>query len=64
MDTKKWWESKTIWVQIIAVVFALGAQFKWWPTDLTQDQIVSGVMALVAVVTVVLRFFTTKSISS
>lgn len=61
-QTKKWWTSRTIWVQIIAVLFALGAGFEWWPKDITQEEVVAAVMGIVAVVTFILRLRTTETI--
>jgi protein-S-isoprenylcysteine O-methyltransferase Ste14 len=62
-DTKPWWQSRTIWVNVIASIFAVLAMFHvGLPADLTQDQIVTGIMTVVAIVNVVLRLVTHKPI--
>lgn len=61
-DTKYWWASKTIWVQVVAFIFAIGAQFEWWPTDITQEDVILTIMAAVTVVTFLLRLRTTEAI--
>lgn len=62
--SKPWWQSKTIWVQVIAFIFAIGAGKAWWPADLTQESVLAWVMGAVAFVNVVLRFVTKSTIGS
>ena len=49
MDTKVWWSSKTIWVNIVAGVAAIAAGFgiDLGLTAEVQSQVVVGVMAAV-----------------
>jgi len=61
--SKNWWESKTIWTQVIAMAFALGSGLKWWPQDLDQTQVMAAVMGVVGVITIVFRFMTHKPIA-
>lgn len=62
-DTKNWWQSRTIWLQIVAAIFALLGAFGLLPADLDQEQVVSVIMALVAGVTIVLRFKASHAIA-
>lgn len=62
-DTKTWWQSRTVWVNIVATVFALLAAFKLAPAGLDQEAVVTSIMALVGVVNVVLRLITTHKIA-
>jgi protein-S-isoprenylcysteine O-methyltransferase Ste14 len=63
-ETKHWWQSRTIWVQLVAILFAVGARFEWWPTWIEQDDAIAFCMALVGIVTLVLRIRTKKEIKS
>ena len=60
--SKTWWQSKTIWANVIAFVATIAGMFgfDWGLTPEVQAQIVAAVMA---VVNVVLRFITDKPIS-
>lgn len=62
-DTKNWWQSRTIWLQVVAAIFALLGAFGALPADLDQDQVVSVIMAAVAGVTIILRLRSTKAIA-
>lgn len=63
-DTKNWWQSRTIWVNLVASIFAILAAFKVLPTGLDQEQVVTVIMAVVAVVNVILRLLTKKQIAA
>lgn len=64
MDSKSWWESKTIWLNVVAVAFGLLTAFHVaLPADLTQDTVVGAIMSLVGVAGIVLRFVTGKPIT-
>lgn len=61
-DTKRWWTSKTMWVNVVAVIAAITGAFSM---DMgldpdTQIALVGGVMA---VINMILRFITTTSVS-
>lgn len=61
-DTKTWWQSRTIWVQIVALIYVGLNAFGALPADLTQEEVVTTIMAVVAVATVILRLVTKTSI--
>lgn len=63
METKAWWQSRTIWLQIIAAFFALLAMFGVVPKDITADWVVEAIMAVVALVTIILRLFSSHKIA-
>ena len=62
-DTKPWWQSRTVWVNIVATLFALLGALNALPTGLSQEQVVTAVMAIVAIVNVVLRLVTRHEIA-
>lgn len=62
-DTKNWWQSRTIWLQIVAAVFALLGGFKVLPAGINQEQVVAFIMAIVSVVTIILRLRSSKVIA-
>ena len=57
-DTKTWWQSRTMWVNLVAVLFALLNSAKLLPTGIEQDTIVTAIMGLVAIANVALRLNT------
>jgi protein-S-isoprenylcysteine O-methyltransferase Ste14 len=64
MNTKLWWQSRTIWLQIVAAVFAILATFQIaLPAWLDQGQIVSAIMLVVAIVSAILRLNTSTAIA-
>lgn len=54
-DTKPWYQSKTIVVNLVAAVFAVLAVFNWVPSDLSQEEVVNAILGIVGVATVVFR---------
>lgn len=62
-DTKVWWQSRIIWVQIVAALFAILSAFGLLPSGVDQEQVVAGIMAVVAIVTAVLRMRSTHTIA-
>ena len=62
LETKTWWQSRTVWVNLVASLFAILGMFKLLPTDLDQDAIVTAIMGVVAVANVVLRLVTKHAI--
>ncbi|WP_157218657.1 hypothetical protein [Flavisphingomonas formosensis] len=62
LDTKAWWQSRTIWLNIVATVFAVLGAMKLLPEGLEQDQVVTAIMAIVGVVNFVLRIATKHAI--
>ena len=63
-DTKVWWQSRTIWLQIVAAAFAILSAFKLLPSGISQEQVVSAIMTIVAIATVILRLRTTATIGA
>lgn len=62
-DTKTWWQSRTIWVNVVATLFAALGAFKLLPTDLDQDSVVTAIMGAVAIANVVLRLVTRHAVA-
>lgn len=62
-DTKNWWESRTVWVNVVATLFAVLGTFKLLPADLDQDSVVTAIMGAVAIANVVLRLVTRHAIA-
>lgn len=58
-DGKKWYASRTIWVNAVALVASLLMVFG---IELTADQQASLVTSILAIVNIVLRFVTTEGI--
>lgn len=46
-----WYKSQIIWVQLVAVIFAVGARFDWWPKDLQQADVIAVIMVVVSILT-------------
>ena len=62
-DTKSWWQSRTVWVNVVATLFALLGALRLLPTDLDQDSVVSAIMGVVAIANVGLRLVTRHGIA-
>ena len=62
-DTKNWWESRTVWVNVVATLFAVLGTFKLLPTNIDQDSVVTAIMGAVAIANVVLRLVTKQAIA-
>jgi hypothetical protein len=62
-DSKYWWQSRTVWVNVIATLFAVLGTFKLLPTSLDQDSVVTATMGAVAIANVVLRLVTRTAIA-
>jgi hypothetical protein len=63
IDSKTWWQSRTVWVNVVATLFAVLGTFKLLPTGLDQDTIVTAIMGMVAIANVVLRLLTNQTIA-
>lgn len=57
-----WYQSRTIWLQIVAIIFALGAKFDWWPKDISQEQAVTAAMVGVGILTAIFRWGPTPDV--
>lgn len=62
-DTKTWWQSRTIWLQLVAVLFAVLGPLGLLPHGLDQEDAISIIMAIVGIATIVLRIYQTHSIA-
>jgi len=62
-DTKNWWESRTVWVNVVATLFAVLGTFKLLPANIDQDSVVTAIMGAVAIANVVLRLVTKHAIT-
>lgn len=55
LESKNWWTSRTVWVGVIGLLFAVLGAVGVLPEGLTQEQVLQGVMAVVGVLTIVFR---------
>ena len=62
-DTKYWWQSRTVWVNVVATLFAVLGAFKLLPAYIDQDSVVAAIMGAVAIANVVLRLVTRQPIA-
>lgn len=62
-DTKNWWESRTVWVNVVATLFAVLGTFKLLPVNIDQESVVTAIMGAVAIANVVLRLVTRQAIA-
>lgn len=62
-DTKYWWQSRTMWVNLVAALFAMLGAFGLLPASIDQDSAVSAIMGAVAIANVVLRLVTRHAIA-
>lgn len=62
-DTKTWWQSRTLWVNLVAMLFAVLGATKMLPSDIDQDMVVTAIMGIVALVNVALRLLTKHAIA-
>jgi len=60
MNGKKWWSSRTIWVNVLTAVGTVGAQL----ADVLPAEWGAKLLAGLAIVNVVLRAITTKPITT
>jgi hypothetical protein len=62
-NSKTWWQSRTVWVNVVATLFAILATFKLLPAGLDQDTIVTAIMGVVAIANVALRLLTDRAVA-
>ena len=62
-DTKTWWQSRTLWINFVAMLFALLSAIGRLPEGINQEQVVTAIMALIALANVVFRLTTTRIIA-
>ncbi len=63
-ETKIWWQSRTLWVNIVAALFGLASAVGILPRDVDQDAVVGAIMGVVALANVALRLVTRQPIVS
>ena len=61
--TKNWWQSKTIWVNGITLLIALGTAAMGQDFIKDHPAIVSGIVAALGFLNVILRFVTTTAVA-
>lgn len=61
-EIKYWWQSRTIWVQVVAIAFALATKLGFMPADISQEDVVLAIMGLIGAINVVLRFVTSSPV--
>ncbi len=61
-NTMKWWQSRTIWLNLVAVAFALLAGSKVLPEGLTQEQVVNTILGFVGILSIIFRAGATHAI--
>jgi uncharacterized membrane protein len=62
-ESKALWQSRTFWVNMVALVFAMLASLKVaLPADLTQEAAVTAIMGVLGAVNIVLRLLTDRPI--
>ena len=54
-ESKPFWESRTVWVGLVAVIFAALGAVGALPEGLREEQVVDAVMAVTGVLTIVFR---------
>jgi hypothetical protein len=54
----RWWQSRTLWVNLVAMLFALLGATRTLPSDIDQEMVVTAIMGMVALVNVALRLLT------
>lgn len=64
MDDKLWWQSRTIWLNIVTFVLGIGVVARYVPPGVDAQQIVGGIMGLIAFINIVLRFLTKTTVTT
>jgi hypothetical protein len=62
-ETYSWLQSGTVWVNVVATLFAVLGTFKLLPANIDQDSAVTAIMGAVAIANVVLRLVTRHAIA-
>lgn len=61
-NTKAWWQSRTIWVALVSVLFAILGGTGVLPEGLTEDGVVETIMGIIGILIVVFRIGATDAI--
>ncbi len=59
-ESKLWWQSRTIWANVFALLFAIPAAADILPEGFTQEQAIAAVMALFGIINIFLSAKTTS----
>jgi len=60
--TKKWYQSKTVWFNLLTIIFTVATFLGWQPNQNLAEQINSVLLALSPFINLLLRFVTEKKI--
>lgn len=63
VDVKPWWNSSTVWTQVVAFGAMFATVFGFDMTPEQQAAIAAGIAGVANAVTIVLRIFFTKSVT-
>lgn len=63
VDVKPWWQSKTVWTQVIGFLAVIGSTFGLDVDEETKGQIVAGIVGLTGVITIILKTFAKPSVT-
>jgi hypothetical protein len=63
LDSKNWWQSRTMWVNIVATMFAIAGAAGLLPSGLDEETVVTAIMGLIALANVALRLTTKHTIA-
>lgn len=61
---KSWYQSKTIWFNVLTIVIAVSSYFGFTPDQAVTSQVSVFLIAAAPIVNIALRFFTTKPVAS
>lgn len=62
METKPWWQSRTIWTGLVGGIFALLSIFGYLPEGLKSDFVVETILGITSVGAIIFRSFATKKV--
>lgn len=62
METKKWWQSRTVWANVIAVMVGVGLYFGVQPDSETLQKTGEVLSLVIPVANILLRLITKKPI--
>jgi cytochrome bd-type quinol oxidase subunit 1 len=64
MTPKSWYASKTVWFNVLTVVFAIASAHGWTPNAELAESISVFILAVSPIVNLLLRFITKQPIGS
>lgn len=63
-DTKRWWESRTIWASLLGLIFVALSALHVLPEGLSQEGVLEAVMGVVGVLAIIFRVKADSTIGS